>query len=126
MNDNNTNLIVKLIEQSTKSADAKFDSLEEKMADNKDLHKENHKAITKIIVSVGEINQTMVMNTKSLQEHMRRTDALEQLHIDNQRRIINLERPRIIVKYLKNLFMFIIVPVTALFVLFNAIKSFLN
>ena len=38
----------------------------------------------------------------NLREHMRRTDVLEHLHIDNQTRIASLEEPRIALKYVKN------------------------
>ena len=38
----------------------------------------------------------------NLSEHMRRTDVLEKLHIDNQDRILKLEEPKKALKLLKS------------------------
>lgn len=38
----------------------------------------------------------------NLAEHMRRTDVLEQLHRDNQTRILKLEEPKVVARYIKN------------------------
>tara|TARA_R110000782_G_scaffold160697_1_gene252800 strand:- start:151 stop:417 length:267 start_codon:yes stop_codon:yes gene_type:complete len=38
----------------------------------------------------------------NLAEHMRRTEILEKLHMDNQKRIHMLEEPKIVIKYVKS------------------------
>ena len=43
----------------------------------------------------------------NLQEHMRRTDVLEKLHTDNQKRIEMLEEPSKARKYIKNMALYI-------------------
>jgi hypothetical protein len=43
----------------------------------------------------------------NLAEHMRRTDVLEQLHRDNEKRILQLEEPRKALLLLKNVVLYI-------------------
>lgn len=47
-------------------------------------------------IKVGQAKHEIYLerNTKSLEEHMRRTDVLEELHRDNQSRIERLEEPK--------------------------------
>jgi len=44
---------------------------------------------------------------ENLFEHMRRTDVLEKLHMDNQDRIQSLEEPRKAIVFIKNAVLFI-------------------
>ena len=60
-------------------------------------HKETgdklNKLETSTIERLGKIESTNEIQNKSLDEHMRRTDILENLHIDNSKRITVLEEP---------------------------------
>lgn len=60
--------------------------------------REDQKSLSHSVIS---IDKTLERNTASLEEHMRRTDALEMLHKDNEQRIQNLEAPHKAVKTMK-------------------------
>ena len=47
-------------------------------------------------------NQRLDSIDTNLAEHMRRTDVLEKLHGDNQKRIALLEEPKMVLKYIRN------------------------
>lgn len=50
--------------------------------------------VSDIKVGQAKLGIYVERNTKSLEEHMRRTDVLEELHRDNQARIQKLEEPK--------------------------------
>ena len=62
--------------------------------------KEDQKSLSQSVVS---IDKTLERNTASLEEHMRRTDALEMLHRDNEKRSQNLEAPHKAAKPMKEI-----------------------
>jgi dGTP triphosphohydrolase len=113
-----TSLIVKLIEQTSNTTNAKIeglsnkiDNLEEDFRASKHEHKEhedvafNMKYLLEghlksdaayqdsVDRSLQKIADTLHINTESLLAHMKRTDVLEKMHLDNKTRIENLEAP---------------------------------
>jgi hypothetical protein len=125
-------LIIKFIEQTAEVTHAKIDVLNDKIEalekDNKgsiEDHKQHEKIAfeTRYILdahlrsddtyqksinsNLSQISQILERNTTSLQEHMKRTDLLEKLHQDNQKRITLLEEPgkflTLLKKYVKYL-----------------------
>lgn len=56
----------------------------------------------KVVAELIKINERLIVIEVDLKEHMRRTDILEQLHQDNQKRLELLERPRQAREYFVN------------------------
>lgn len=55
----------------------------------------------------------------NLREHMRRTDVLEKLHMDNQERILILEEPRKALKLMKEVALWISAISGAILIILN-------
>tara|TARA_Y100001936_G_C15797268_1_gene519608 strand:+ start:66 stop:380 length:315 start_codon:yes stop_codon:yes gene_type:complete len=76
----------------------KEDKLQEVILETLKEIKEDAKELSSKVTS---IDKTLDRNTRSLEEHMRRTDVLEKLHKDNEKRIQDLEEPKKLLKSMK-------------------------
>lgn len=72
----------------------------------RDSHKRTDEKLTKIETETSErlskIEALDEVQNAQLSEHMRRTDILENLHRDNEKRIVKLEEPDKIRRYIKD------------------------
>lgn len=125
----NTDLLIKLLEQTSETVNTKIDNLSDKVDDLSREYRESnnehklHEKIahntrdlledhlksdfvyqTSVDNSLKNISETLKLNTDSLIAHMKRTDILEKLHMDNAGRIESLEAPvkakKLLKKYL--------------------------
>lgn len=71
----------------------------------RESHKDTGEKLTKIESETSErlskIETVNEQQNAQLAEHMRRTDILEELHKDNEKRIVVLEEPRMVMGKLK-------------------------
>jgi hypothetical protein len=62
-------------------------------------HRDTLEELSKIKDKQVEHGEVLLRNTLSLEEHMRRTEVLEELHM-HDKKIIELEKPQIAVKFI--------------------------
>lgn len=77
-----------------------YDLVKENREDLNDFRREVKEDNQLTQERLSQIESNSAMQNQHLAEHMRRTDLLEQLHVENQQRIERLERPKIVISTL--------------------------